>query len=137
MGSASVLESWNEAKWQDSMAHVDKVQAEISTQQTQFDGEVSRHEKVVQDINLLVAPLEKRALWLELFKAVNECLPADTGDALDESNVMKQKKLRLTSFTAKKVEDVAAWHKALSMPRWESNLRRQIRRRRKQQSVTS
>ncbi len=112
MGSASVLESWNEAKWQDSMAHVDKVQAEISTQQTQFDGEVSRHEKVVQDINLLVAPLEKRALWLELFKAVNECLPADTGDALDESNVMKQKKLRLTSFTAKKVEDVAAWHKA-------------------------
>ncbi|MGV2340687.1 MAG UNVERIFIED_CONTAM: hypothetical protein LVR18_44120 [Planctomycetaceae bacterium] len=39
-------------------------------------------------------------------------MPGDTGDALDEADIMKQKKIRLTSITSKRVADVSAWHKA-------------------------
>jgi len=111
-GSASVLNSWNVTKWEPSQKHVDSVQSEISSQKSQYDSEDGNHKKIVGDIGQLVAPLEKRALWLELFKAVNECMPGDTGDALDEADIMKQKKIRLTSITSKRVADVSAWHKA-------------------------
>ena len=111
-GSASVLNSWSVAKWEQSQKHVDSVQSEISNQNSQYGAEDGNHKKILEDIGQLVAPLEKRALWLELFKAINECMPADEGNALDEADLMKQKKLRLTSITSKKVTDVSAWHKA-------------------------
>jgi len=111
-GSASVLNSWNVSKWDPAQKHVDSIQSEINTQKSQYDSEDSNHKKIVGEIDQLVAPLEKRALWMELFKAINECMPSDTGDALDEADLMKQKKIRLTSITSKRVTDVAAWHKA-------------------------
>ncbi|MEY3458735.1 MAG: hypothetical protein RL215_1892, partial [Planctomycetota bacterium] len=114
IGSASVLNSWSVTRWDPSQKHVDSVQSEIQSQKSQYDTEDGSHKKILDDIGQLVAPLEKRALWLELFKAVNECMPADEGNALDETDIMKQKKLRLTSITSKKVTDVSAWHKAFT-----------------------
>ena len=111
IGSAGTLTSWSEKKWDDSQKYVAGVQSEIGQQKTQYDAEDATHKKILDDISQLVAPLEKRSLWLELFKAVNECLPADEGNALDETDLMKQKKIRLTSITTKKVADVAEWHK--------------------------
>ncbi|MFM7834966.1 MAG: hypothetical protein ACKPJD_24480, partial [Planctomycetaceae bacterium] len=84
---------------------------EIGTQKTAFDGELASHKTTLDNIAQLVAPLEKRSIWMELFKAVNECLPSEEGDALDEADIMKQKKIRLTSITTRKVTDVAEWHK--------------------------
>lgn len=109
--SAGVLTSWSEKKWDDSQKYVGSIQGEIGQQKTQYDAEDATHKKILDDIAQLVAPLEKRSLWVELFKAVNECLPADEGNALDETNLMKQKKIRLTSITTKKVTDVSEWHK--------------------------
>ncbi|MEY4189083.1 MAG: hypothetical protein RIT02_4117 [Planctomycetota bacterium] len=111
IGSASVLQSWSEKKWDDSQKYVKSVQGEIGTQKTAFDGELAAHKTTLDNIAQLVAPLEKRSMWMELFKAVNECLPSEEGNALDETDIMKQKKIRLTSITTRKVTDVAEWHK--------------------------
>jgi len=111
IGSASVLTSWSEKKWDESQKYVKSVQGEIGTQKTAFDGELASHKTTLDNIAQLVAPLEKRSIWMELFKAVNECLPSEEGDALDEADIMKQKKIRLTSVTTRKVTDVAEWHK--------------------------
>ncbi|MFN9721543.1 MAG: type IV pilus assembly protein PilM [Planctomycetota bacterium] len=110
MGSAAVLSSYSEAKWKDYQTKVDQVQGEIAAQKTAFTAEEGRHTQVVTDIGQLVAPLEKRSLWMELFKAVNECLPYDEGDALDTTDMSRQQRLRITSITTKKVDDVSSWH---------------------------
>ncbi|MFO1004018.1 MAG: type IV pilus assembly protein PilM [Planctomycetaceae bacterium] len=111
MGSASVLKSYGVEKWDDEQKLVDQVQSEISSQDSAFSAEEGGHAKILENIGQLVAPLEKRSLWMELFKAINECMPYDEGDALDQADITLQKKLRITSVTAKKVEDVSAWHK--------------------------
>ena len=110
MGSASVLKSYGLGKWEDEQKLVDQVQSEIGSQKTAFGSEEATHTTILSSIDQLVAPLEKRSLWMELFKAVNECLPYDEGDALDQADITLQRKLRITSISAKKVEDVAAWH---------------------------
>ncbi len=110
IGSANVLSSYSEGKWKAIRQKVDAVQGEIAAQKTAFSGEEGRHTQVVTDIGQLVAPLEKRSLWMELFKAINECLPYDEGDALDTTDVSKQQRLRITSITTKKVDDVSTWH---------------------------
>ena len=110
MGSASVLKSYGVEKWDDEQKLVDQVQSEISAQDGAFSAEEGGHAKILENIGQLVAPLEKRSLWMELFKAINECMPYDEGDALDQSDITLQRKLRITSVSAKKVEDVAAWH---------------------------
>ncbi len=111
MGSASVLKSYGVEKWDDEQKLVDQVQSEISSQKAAYGAEEGTHQAIIGNIDQLVAPLEKRSLWMELFKAVNECMPYDEGDALDLADITLQKKLRITSITAKKVEDVSAWHK--------------------------
>ncbi len=111
IGSASVLSSWSEKKWDESQKYVKTVQGEIGAQKTAFEGELGAHKTTLDNIAQLVAPLEKRSIWMELFKAVNECLPVEEGDALDEADIMKQKRVRLTSITTRKVTDVAEWHK--------------------------
>ena len=110
MGSASVLKSYSLSKWEDEQKLVDQVQSEIGAQKSAFGSEEGTHTTILGSIDQLVAPLQKRSLWMELFKAVNECLPYDEGDALDQADITLQKKLRITSISAKKVEDVAAWH---------------------------
>lgn len=112
IGSAAVARSFGPSKWKEPSDYVDRIQGKITAEKNNYGTAESTHKKNLEDIAQLVAPLEKRSLWMELFKAVNECMPAEEGNALDETDITKQKKIRLTSITAKKVEDVSLWHKA-------------------------
>lgn len=111
MGSASVLKSYGADKWDDEKKLVDDLQSKISSQKSAYGTQETEHGTIVGKISQLVAPLEKRSLWMELFKAINECMPYEEGDALDQSDITLQRKLRISSVSAKKVEDVGAWHK--------------------------
>ncbi len=112
IGSAAVARSFGPDKWKGPSDYVDGIQGKISSQKNLYGSAEGAHKKNLEDIAQLVAPLEKRSLWMELFKAINECLPAEEGNALDETDITKQQKIRLTSITTKKVEDVSLWHKA-------------------------
>lgn len=121
IGSASVLNSYGEKYWKSAQDEVESVQAAIAAQKGAYGTEEGNHAKVLEEISELVAPLEKRSLWMELFKAVSECLPDDEGDALDQSDITLQKRLRIASIAAKKVEDVSAWHKVFVDAKKEEN----------------
>lgn len=112
IGSASVLGSYGADKWQQTEDLVKKIQGEIGAEKTNYTAAEGEHAKIVEKIDRLVAPLEKRAIWMELFKAVNECMPRDEGDQLDQSDISLQNRVRIQSFTTKKVPDISAWHKA-------------------------
>jgi len=121
MGSASVLNSYGESRWDAAQKEVERVQSAIASQRTAYGAEEAAHGTVLTEIGELVAPLEKRSLWMELFKAVSECLPEDVGDAIDQQDVTLQRKLRITSISAKKVEDVSTWHKTFVDAKKEEN----------------
>jgi type IV pilus assembly protein PilM len=122
MGNASVLRSYSTERWDEQQKFVDSVQSQISTQKSAYGATEGEHKKIIENMDRLVAPLEKRAIWMELFKAVNECMPRDVDDALDQSDITLQNKIRIQSFTTMKVADVSAWHKAFADAKPESML---------------
>ncbi len=111
MGSASVLGSYGESNWDEQQKFVVSVQSQISTQKNAFTATEGEHKTILERIDRLVAPLEKRAIWMELFKAVNECMPRDEGEQLDVSDITMQNRIRILSFTTMRVADVSDWHK--------------------------
>jgi len=111
MASAMVYSSYGESKWKEKEELVKSVQDQILAQKNAYATTEGEHGKIVEKIDRLVAPLEKRAIWMELFKAVNECMPRDEGDSLDERDISLQNRVRIQSFTTMKVADVSDWHK--------------------------
>lgn len=111
--SARVLSSVSEDKWKPGHDSVASLTSTISGNQSAYETETTAHENNKQQIDQLTAPLRKRELWMELIKAINDCLPRDVGDERDETDITLQKRIRIQSFVQKKVEDVAEWHTAL------------------------
>lgn len=108
-GSARVLSSVSESKWKSGHDAVSNLESTISGNKSSYQAQVDTHDANKTKIDQLTAPLRKRELWMELIKAVNDCLPRATGEELDEADVSLQKNLRIQSFTQKKVTDVKEW----------------------------
>ena len=117
--NARVLSSVSEEKWKPGHDAVSNFQSTITSNESAYGAEKSRLEKNKEDIDKLTAPLENRELWIELVKTIYECLPQEFGNAAEETDPSRQKRLRVESFVQKKVKDVSEWHKALC----EGNLR--------------
>ena len=111
--SARVLSSVSEAKFKDGHAAVEDLGSTVSGNTSKYDAEKADHEANKKAIEDLTAPLQKRELWMELLKAVSDCLPRDEGDGLDIVDPQLQRQLRIKSFVQKKVENVSEWHEAL------------------------
>ena len=71
--------------------------AEAQTKQLQEEG------------RKLVTALPTREYWLELYRAINECLPRDIGDQLDEDDVTKKNRINILSVTAKRYSNLQDW----------------------------
>ena len=111
--SARVLSSVSEEKFKDGHAAVEDLASTVSGNTSTYETENGVHDANKKAIEDLTAPLQKRELWMELLKAVNDCLPRDEGDGLDVVDPQLQRQLRIQSFVQKKVENVSEWHEAL------------------------
>ncbi len=61
----------------------------------------------------LVTALDTREMWLEVYRAINECLPRDVGNDQDEPDITLKNRINLKSVSAKKYADVSKWHDEL------------------------
>ncbi len=113
MASARVLSSVSESKFKLGHDAVTSLQGTVSSNKSAYEAQQAAHKKNQEAIEQLTNPLRKRELWMELIKAVNDCLPRDSGKDLDETDITLQKRLRISSFVQKKVLDVGEWHTAL------------------------
>ncbi len=57
----------------------------------------------------LVTALDTREMWLEVYRAINECLPRDVGNDQDEPDITLKNRINLKSVTAKKYDNVGKW----------------------------
>ena len=108
--TASVARSVGEDRFKNAYSEVDSLKKFVSDNNGAYAAEKAAHTKMLGEIERISAPLKRRSLWLELYKAVNECLPQDEGNDLDEVEVAKQKKIRIESLVTKRVASVADWH---------------------------
>lgn len=112
--NARMLGSVSEEKWKSGHDAVSSFTGKISSNESAYASAKSTHDENKKKIDELTAPLQKREMWVELIKTVYECLPQDVGNAAEETDPSRQKRLRIESFVQKKVKDVADWHKALA-----------------------
>lgn len=111
--SANVLRSVSEGRWGNAHKAVAKLNSTVSSNQTAYDGAKGVHDNNITAIDELTAPLQKKVLWLELMKAMNDCLPRVVGDDQDITDITLKKQLHIEQFTHKRVADVKEWHTAL------------------------
>ncbi len=110
--SARVLQTVGESRFAEGQKVVDDLKSKVGRYDNDYKAQTGEHDKILASIEQLAAPLQRRELWMELLQAVNECLPVDEGDSLDEQDPEKQRKIRVESLVSKKVADVGAWHQA-------------------------
>ncbi|MEZ6061161.1 MAG: type IV pilus assembly protein PilM [Planctomycetaceae bacterium] len=111
--SARVLQTVSVDRFAAGQKAVDDLKSKVSRYDGDYNAQVSAHDKILGEIEQIAAPLQRRELWMEVFQAVNECLPMDEGDAMDEPDLQKQRKIRVDSLVSMKVADVGEWHAAM------------------------
>ncbi|MEP3480621.1 MAG: type IV pilus assembly protein PilM [Fuerstiella sp.] len=111
--SANVLRSVDEGRWGNAHKAVAQLNSTMSSNQTAYDGAKANHDANIKAIEELTAPLQKKVLWLELMKAINDCLPRVVGDEQDITDITLKKQLHIEQFSHMRVADVKEWHTAL------------------------
>lgn len=112
--SARVAASKGDAKWKDGHEAVADLSSKVGANTSSYTAQKTEHTTNIARIDKLTAPLQKREMWMELIKAINDCLPRDEANALDITDPTLQRQLRIESFVQKKVADVGVWHKELA-----------------------
>ena len=112
--TASVARSLSPERFETAYKEVADLRNYVNQNRMAYKAQQDAHSALLKEIEIISAPLEKRSLWTELYKAVNECLPRDEDTALDEVNVQLQNKVRIMSVATMLTRDVEEWHKDLS-----------------------
>jgi type IV pilus assembly protein PilM len=85
----------------------------ISSAKSSYDNVKSEHAKLVTDGEYLFAFNDRRELWIEVFRAVNEALPRPVGLERDETDIRKIRRINILSLTAKRESDLGSWFSGL------------------------
>ena len=90
-----------------------------------YEDTLTKHGEIKGNGEALTGSLERRELWAELYKAINEAQPRDKSDAqADETDPTVKNRLKITSITAAKEEDLAKWYKDFAAkPELTTNIR--------------
>lgn len=113
-GYGNVGRSVSEARFGDAEQAVESWNGTASTFQSRYSGVKSEIAEIQNRANGLIGDVSTRSLWLELMRAVNECLPRDTAETIDAEDPTKHRRIRITSLTTRKVPDPAIWFNTLS-----------------------
>jgi len=85
----------------------------VGRYKTAYGSATGAYQKVLADAAKLVRGTEAREYWLELYKAINEALPRDTGDRQDVKDITKRRRIKIESITGEKMPDLSVWFKGL------------------------
>ncbi len=116
-GYGNVWHSVSENRFGEAEKKAKDLESQVGSLKGKYDGEVSRNASAKAAGDKLVATLPTRELWLEVYKAIDECLPRDIGTQLDESEIMKMHRISLEGVTCKKYDDLSTWYAGLNPDR--------------------
>lgn len=111
-GYASVLDSVSTARFGEVETAAGNLETKVNGLKSKYSGEESRNKTAREQGGKLVTSLDSRELWLEVYKAINDCLPRDVGRELDldPSEITLMNRISLKSITAEKLSDLSTWY---------------------------
>ena len=113
VGYSRVANSVGTERWGEAEKKLDSVKSEISGYQSAYSSAEGQFNSLIENGNKLIENLHTREQWLEVYKALNECLPRDYNNQLDESEITKRNRIKLPSITTEYQSDLKAWYDKL------------------------
>jgi len=113
MGNAIVAHSVSEDRFGEAQQEVKQVADKVNGYKSEFDSKNSDFEKTQAEGLKLLRDQDQRSYWLEVYKAINECLPRDVGEELDNDDLTKLNRISLISVTAEKKQNLKEWYDTL------------------------
>jgi len=110
-GYAHVYNAVSEKRFSDAEKKIDEVYKETNELRVAYSTETGKCAAVKREGNTLVGALDRRTEWLELYKAIAECLPRDTKEQAD---IRLQNRILISSLIPRRHPDVSAWFNGLS-----------------------
>ena len=108
-GYGSVWHSVSKARFGAAEEEATKVDSEATSLKGKYSTEVAKNGTLQTAGQKLVGTLQTRENWLEVYKAIDECLPRDIGKQLDETEIKKMNRISIRNVTCKKYGDLATW----------------------------
>ncbi|MEX2288229.1 MAG: type IV pilus assembly protein PilM [Planctomycetaceae bacterium] len=112
-GYSYVYNSVNESRFGDAIKHVGSLEKETSDLKINFEKEKANFDQVKSNGDALTKRLETRELWMELYKAVNECLPRDESGTSADIDINLQNRMSLKSIKCEKQLELSEWFASL------------------------
>lgn len=113
-GYAHVWSTVSTEKFGDAEAKAKKVIDEKNSLKKNYDDAKTKNVAFRKDLETLTAAGSGRTQWLEVFKAVNECLPRDkTFEEQEQEDPTRKNRIRILSITSKRYENLGDWYKGL------------------------
>lgn len=113
LGYANAWKTVHNSSWDSTLENSEKLQGKWGGYVSGYGSADGRYNAAKEEGAKLTAGM-KDTSWLEFYKSLNECLPRDVGEALDEVDVERRNRIIIESITAKKEEDLTAWYEAIN-----------------------
>ncbi|MES2789437.1 MAG: type IV pilus assembly protein PilM [Planctomycetota bacterium] len=113
MGFAFAKSTVEVPKWKKSEDKVAEVQGEATKLKGEYDTAEAKNKEQREQGEFLVKPATGRVLWLEVYKAINACLPQE-GET-SHLDITKRNRIRLYSITCKEELDLKKWYDDLKL----------------------
>jgi type IV pilus assembly protein PilM len=79
-----------------------------------YDAAVQKNATLKKDLENLFASTAGREHWLEVYKAIEACLPRDYGAAQEEADLTQRNRIRILGITSAYQANLGDWYKGLS-----------------------
>lgn len=109
MGFARVERSVGEEKWGEAEQQVEQFDQKVKGFASDYEARKQKHDEIIATGRVVIDQLNARENWLEIYKAINECLPFDE-DVANEADVELRNRVKLQTITSEKVDDLSAWY---------------------------
>lgn len=113
-GFGGYFESVSKKKFESAENAATEIDKDVKARISKYDSVKKDNVTLQESGTKLVSSLDTRENWLEVYKAIDECLPRPVGNQLDESDPSKIERISIRAITTQKYDDLGAWVKEKS-----------------------
>ncbi|QDV50800.1 type IV pilus assembly protein PilM [Gimesia fumaroli] len=114
VGFSNVANSVSTDRFGSVESKVKNLTTQISGYQTSYSNAEGEFKGLLEKGDKLVWNLDTRDDWLEVYKAIDECLPRDVDDELDNEQIEKRNRIKLPGITVEHYSDLSQWFEKLT-----------------------
>jgi type IV pilus assembly protein PilM len=104
--------AWNsvaEANFKAAESEAGNIESQANTEKSSYDNSATMFKDINQIGEQLVGNVDGRLVWLELYKAIGQCLPSDPADSRPE-NIGDRNEVHIESLDCEWFSDLGQWY---------------------------